>query len=421
MFIIDFFKRKKDKDSKADFLGRLDKALFRPFTHSGEVITRNEPTAFSALDLIASSFGYLSGSFYDKSNKETIKEHPLYNLLQRPNFDEDKFLFFYLSAMDYYDGNVYWYKHIVDDEIVSLFRLNPLAVKVQRDLTTNLKKYIYAGNEYTDEEVIHIPSRFGYNGLKGFSIFDECKSVFMRNAEIDDYVNNSFNASIGNRLVIDITKKYPKATQEEIDNLITLFLQNYTGVRNAGRPVIKTDEINYETIDTNPKDNRANQLIENRQFQEHEIAKLFRVPLALLKGEDIKDQEVLYTAFIENAIRPLATSFEQAINRLIPYEERNYIYFEYSYNSLIKTSLQTRIDAYVKQLNNGILSINDVLHKENLPGIEAGDYHFFPANMMPVTEDVIQAYMAKSKAVQQTLDSGDSGATGHNPIGDDKT
>jgi hypothetical protein len=87
---------------------------------------------------------------------------------------------------------------------------------------------------------------------------------------------------------------------------------------------------------------------------------------------------------------------------------------------LIKTSLQSRIEAYVKQLNNGILSINDVLRKENLPDIEAGDYHFFAANMMPVTEEVIQSYMAKSKAVQQGLENSDS-ATNHDPKGDDKT
>jgi HK97 family phage portal protein len=417
---MDFFKRKKNKDDKSAYLKALASELFRPSSHSGASVIRNDATSFSALDLIASSFACLSGSFYDKLSREAVKEHYLYDLLQKPNFDEDKFLFFYSSALDYYDGNVYWYKQEVEGNIVSLFRLNSLSVWVQRDPITNLKKYIYAGETYTDEQVIHIPSRFGYNGLKGFSIFDECGNVFARNRELDDYVNNSFNNSVGNRLVIDISKKYPKPTQEDIDALRAMFNAHYAGVNNAGNPLVKSDEIGYDVIDTNSKDNRSNQLIENRQFQEQEIAKLFRVPLAFLKGVDIKEQEVLYTAFIENAIRPLATNFEQAINRLIPYEDRAYLYFEYSYNSLIKTSLQARIEAYTKQLTNGTLSINEVRQKENLPEIEAGNYHFFPANMMPVTEDVIQAYMAKSKEVEHNLESATE-PTEHNPLGDDKT
>jgi HK97 family phage portal protein len=418
MGLTDFFKRKKQqKEEKASYLKEIAQEVFRVFSHSGDTVTRNDATSFSALDLICSSFASLSGAFYDKTSRQAVKEHYLYELLERPNFDEDKFLFFYSSAQDYYNGNVYWYKHEVDGELVSLFRLNPSSVRVQRDTITNFKKYIYSGNIYTDEQVIHIPSRFGYNGLIVSSILDECKNIFKNNTELDDYVNNSFTNSIGNRLVIDISKKYPKATQEDILLLRAIFNENYAGLRNAGNPIIKSDAVEYDTIETNSKDNRANQLIENRTFQEQEISKLFRVPLALLKGTETTNQEALYTIFIENAIRPLAISFEQAINRLINYEQRYALYFEYSYNSLIKTSLQSRIEAYAKQLTNGILSINEVRHKENLPGIDAGDYHFFAANMMPVKEDVIQAYMAKSKAVEQGL----LDSNNHNPLGDDKT
>ena len=43
---------------------------------------------------------------------------------------------------------------------------------------------------------------------------------------------------------------------------------------------------------------------------------------------------------------------------------------------------------------------------------EAGDYHFIPSNLMPLTMENIDAYMAKSKiAIEQA----------HDPKGDDKT
>jgi len=44
----------------------------------------------------------------------------------------------------------------------------------------------------------------------------------------------------------------------------------------------------------------------------------------------------------------------------------------------------------------------------------AGDYHFIPSNLMPLTQENIDAYMAKSKlALAQ--------AEEHNQNGDDKT
>jgi HK97 family phage portal protein len=386
------------------------------------VITGKDSTSFAAIDLICSSFANLTGLFYDRNSKQSLKEHNLYELINNPNYDESKFQFFYNSAKDYFNGNCFLYKYDNEDgDIISLFRLNPNNVYVKRNLN-NQKIYTYNGIEYDYRKILHIPSRYGYNGLIGQSIFSVCNKIFTNTAEIDDFINNSFNNSIGNRLIIDITKEYPNATDEQIQQLRNKFLQNYTGIKNAGRPLIKSGKIDYGKIETDFKDNRANQLVENRQFQEKEVAKLFGVPLALLNGTKTDNMESLYTIFIENAIRPLATSFEQAINKLIQFGEP--IYFEYSYNSLLKTSLQTRIDTYTKQINNSILSPNEVRRKENLPEIEMGDTHFIAANLLPLRKDVIDSYMAGAKLKQleiEQLNTNSPGINGdHSNLGDDK-
>jgi HK97 family phage portal protein len=397
------------------------------FSNSSDTITGQDATSFAAIDLICSSFANLSGYFYNKRTKQAIKDHNLYELINEPNFDENKFQFFYNSAKDYLNGNVYWYKYDNEDrEIVSLFRLNPNNVKVKRDLN-NRKIYTYNGIDYDYQKILHIPSRYGYDGLIGKSIFSMCNQIFQNTTEIDSYINNSFNNSIGNRLIIDITKEYPNITEEQIQQLRNKFLQNYTGIKNAGKPLIKSGKIDYDKIETDFKDNRANQLVENRQFQEQEIAKLFGIPLSLLKGAETNNIESLYTVFIENAIRPLATAFEQSINKLIPFDEKVNIYFEYSYNSLMKTSLQTRIETYVKQITNGILSPNEIRRKENLPEIEekAGKTLYIQANLMPVRDEVIDAYMAGAKIKEQLLNEEKNiqspGVNGtHEKTGDDK-
>jgi HK97 family phage portal protein len=409
MGILDFFKR---KNARAETIQKI-------FSSNSDMVTGRDSTSFAAMDLICSSFANLSGSFFDKRTRQTLKEHDLYELISWPNFDETKFQFFYSSAKDYFNGNVYWYKFTDGSgAVTSLFRLNPNSVFVHRDMN-NRKVFTYVGKEYDYRKILHIPSRFGYDGLVGKSVFDECRKIFSNASELDEFINNSFNNSIGNRLVIDITKEYPNATEEQIQQLRNKFLQNYSGVRNAGRPLIKSGKINYEKIETDYKDNRANQLVENREFQEREVAKLFGVPLPLLKGTESTNIESLYTIFIENAIRPLATSFEQAINRLIPFGERAAVYFEYSYNSLLKTSLQTRIDTYSKQITNGILMPNEVRRKENLPAVgeRAGDTLYIQANLLPLRDEVVDAYMANSRLKLEEIENRENE---HEAVGDDK-
>ena len=392
------------------------------FSHTADVITGRDATSFSAIDLICSAFANLGGQFYNVDDKQPLKEYYLYDLINNPNYDETRFIFFYNSAKDIFSaGNCYWYKYDNEQhEIVSLFRINPNVVKVKKD-TFNQKVYIINGVEYRSDKILHIPSRFGYDGLIGKSIFDECNQIFANSKELDLFTNNSFNNSVGNRLIIDITKEFPNATEEQIQALRNKFLNNYTGIQNAGKPLIKSGKIDYSKIETDYKDNKANQLIENREFQEREIAKIFGIPVLLMSGGQLTGTtntiESLYILFIENALRPIATQFEQSINRLISPRERSKIYFEYSYNSLMKTTLDTRISAYTKQMMNGILSVNEIRRKENLPEIEAGDNHFVPANLMPLTDEVISSYMANSRLKLEQLKDKENN---HEAIGDDK-
>lgn len=352
--------------------------------------------AFSCIDKIATAFASLSFGIYDKKTKEKI-EHNIYNVLKEPNLDETHSLFFYQLIQDYFSGNVFIYKYVNENnEVVSLFRLNPSNVRVKRN-EYNQKIYLYNGKEYTSQNVLHIPSRFGYDGLIGKSIFKECSKVFETSNNLDNFTNNSFDNNLGKRLVIDLTEAYPNATKEEQLKIRDSYIKNYGGSNNAGKPIVKTGKINFSTIDTGVNDNKSLQLEENRKLQVEVIANLFNIPVSYLTGENINDLESITTIFITQAIKPLTDIFEESLIKLFKVEERHKFYIEFNYQSLLKTSLQSKIDSYTKQLNNGILNVNEIRTKENLPPVEAGNYNFVPANLMPLTEANINAYMAKSK------------------------
>lgn len=348
----------------------------------------------------------------------------MYAVLKEPNLDERKFNFFYQSCLDYYNGGCFWLVRRYQGEVISLFRLCPQSVTIRRT-ETNKKEYLYGGKVFTDHDIVFIPSRFNYSTLNGGnSIFTAVSSVFQTAASIETFAQASFqNGFVGKRPVIDISGAYPEATKEQLKELKDSFQREYAGAENAGRPILKQRGIEFSSIE-GATDNQSQELAKNREEQKKLLSQVFGVPVALLDGVS-KDLESDFTQFAQFALRPVATQFEEAINSLL--DESRY-YFEYDYNGVLKVSLQQRIDAYVKQIGNGILSLNDVLAKENMQPIEAGDTHFMPVNMMPWNEEIKEAYMAKQK--QTIADSDNTGGTEptdptdpdtqHIPQGDDK-
>jgi HK97 family phage portal protein len=411
-----------------DFLKRKRNPIkFVTYNFPYESLIGQDSTSFAAIDLICSSFANLSFDFYDYFSREK-RGHNLKDLFLDPNQDTTKFDFFYHSAKHIFtNGNCYWYKYDIDGKVVSLFIINPSDVRVERDPVSNEKIFYYNGNVYNKEKIVHIPSRFGFNGLIGQSIFTICREIFNNALNLDLYVKNAFSNSVGKRLVIDISGAGPDMTDEQLALYKEKFIRDYGGVLNSGVPLIKRRGVDYTAIESGANTNQAQQLEENRRFNEREIAKLLRVPLELLSNNSNsnKDMETVYHLFLDHAVRPLATMFEQAINKylLSPLEKQN-IYFEYSYNSLLKTSLQSRINAYVTQINNGIRTINEIRKLENLPSVEAGDNTFVAANLMPLRDDIVAAYMAGAKLKEFELQKQESNSKDFHeenpPVGDDK-
>lgn len=373
-----------------------------------------DATSQACIDLICSTMSSLPLDLYDYENKLKLTEHPLHRLFKEPNADETRSIFFYNLVKDYIYGNVYIYKYYNDEgDITSIFRINPKEVSVYRGVD-NKKYFKWKDKEYDYRQIIHIPSRWGYDGTKGLSIFEAAKDVFNTTLEIDEYTNNSFKNSLGNRLLVDISKAFSNADNEKVEAFREKYITSYTGSENAGKPIIVSKQgIEFKTLESGMKDNRANQLLENREFQEKEISKLFGVPLSFLKGENKYGQiEELFMIFIETAIKPIATSFEESFNKLLNYRERGTYYFRFNYNSLVKTNLQSRISAYQTQLSSGILTINEVRAKEELMPVSGGDTNIISGgNFLPIRQDILDAYMISSKLKLQD---------NHNPNGDDK-
>ena len=401
----------------------------RDYYPSSTVNFGKDGTSFACIDRIATEFAQLGYGVYDKKTRQKLTRNPIYSLLSQPNLEEDQFLFMYNCAIDYFNGGCYLLKAQYQGETVSLFRLNPSAIKKQRNKRNELE-YCYNGSVYTSDKVLYIPSRFNYSTLNGgMSIFNAVHGTFETSSKLETFTKAAFdNGVTGKRLVVDISGRFPDATESQLTDLKSSMASEYAGIENAGRPLFKQKGIEYSELGSGT-DNRAAELAENRAMQKQDVAMIFGVPLELLSAESSKvDTEKAFLMLCEFAVKPLAMQFQQAFNKLLNSDSQ---FFEFDYNNILKVSLAQRIDAYNKQINNGLLSPNEARRKENLPELEgnAGNNFFIPANLMPLNDDTINAYMAKQKIALQQAEASESSDTDttegvlnsqHSPNGDDK-
>ena len=103
------------------------------------------------------------------------------------------------------------------------------------------------------------------------------------------------------------------------------------------------------------------QLNESRKQLNDEIAKIFHVD-----GD--------YNNFIKNAIQPILTAFETALNRDFLLEKEKGAYFwAFDTNEITKTSIKERYEAYKSALDAGWMTKNEVRYNENMDAIEGLD------------------------------------------------
>lgn len=89
--------------------------------------------------------------------------------------------------------------------------------------------------------------------------------------------------------------------------------------------------------------------------------------------------------FYKFRLRPLLESLEQAIERRVLTPRQRELYsVEFSLEAILRGSLQYRLDAGSKAVQNGLMTRNEWRQLENLPPVDGGDALTAQSNLVPV-------------------------------------
>lgn len=178
--------------------------------------------------------------------------------------------------------------------------------------------------------------------------------------------------------------KLPPMSEAAIKTFTSQWKKQHLGPDNAHKVGVMPDGYDLKPLGHSPE---AGQMIDVRKFQVHEIARAYRVPLAIIDQtanasfSSIESQE---RQMYEQAVRPIVTKFEAEAERKLLLERERGTRIKFNMDSRMRATTRERYAAHSQGISSGFLTVNEARAFENLPPVAGGDQLLRPLNLGPV-------------------------------------
>ena len=362
---------------------------------------------YTAIDWVATEAASIDIMLWDSSKKEYVKNHPVIDLLESPNADATYEEFLYgLVAFFLLTGNSYI---TADGDVmrppVSLWDIPPQAVtftvasdgypasftaQTAYDAHTFTRKLVNSRFRYYENNIRELYQIKTFNpDATNFRIVGKSplNSIYY---EIEQYLAAStHNLSLLKRgaTLGGIFKHGSKLTDDSyrrLQNQIDIF---FSGERNAGRPILAEDGLDFTATGQTNKDMDFMEL--KRQVTAM-IYNVLRIPLPLVSESTmtLANMESAKLNLYDNAVLPVVNRiFAELSNFLLPrYPNSEGLVFAYDPGSIL--ALEPRRNENLKFLNElNVLTTNEVRAQVGYEALEGGDDLYQPSTNVPFARD----------------------------------
>ncbi|MDR3290236.1 MAG: phage portal protein [Rickettsiales bacterium] len=237
---------------------------------------------YKCINLIAKNAANVPFLLYDKNKNKSIENHPLMQLLKKPNPSQNGVDFFEsLYSYKLIAGNVY----IQNIKQKELYLLRPDRVNIVANNTLPIAyKYKVGNNEKTfyADEILHIKTFNPLNDYYGLSVVEASSNA------IDQYNEGSNwnkamlqnGAKPSGALIVKGDKETSSfLTNEQFDRLKKQLNDDFSGSNNAGRPLLLEGGLEWQEMSLKPTDM---DFLNTKYSCARDIALTFGVPPQLL-------------------------------------------------------------------------------------------------------------------------------------------
>jgi len=345
-------------------------------------------TVYSCVRLLSDTISSLPVGAYVRRDRERLSYTTVYGdqpaWVTRPNPETTRLEFYEQIVTSFkLEGNAYILT-VRDDmgDVQELYVLDPIGVRIERPRAGEPLIYYVKVRDtqgvyeerLTDKELLHIPD-FRLPGQRyGLSPIAACRTTLGAAMAADVYAASYFGNAANPGGVIEVPGEL---TEEQASDIGRDWNLTHTGPYRAGKIGILSGGAAFKPLQINAQDA---QLLDTRRFSVEEIARIYRVPLALLGhpvagAMSFASVEAQNLSFVQYSLRPILERIEQSLSTLLP-EPDGFIRF--NLDALLRGTTNERYDAYTKGLREGFLSLNDVHAYEDMAPIESGDQYRVP-------------------------------------------
>jgi HK97 family phage portal protein len=370
-------------DQLADYLRAGDT------TKSGVQVTPNKAmqvaAVYACVRIISSSVATLPLDIkrrVDAKNREDASDTVLWSVIRRkPNRWQKPAQFRrMLQAHVLLRGNAYCLIVRSRGEVRELIPLHPgrMEVKQQDDLTLVYEYQRKNGSKETfkQSEIFHL---FGLtlDGIKGVTPITYARETIGLSLAMEDHGASTFK----NGLRVGGVLEHPQKLGQESRNNLKASLDEYrAGGESEGRFLILEEGMKPSELAMTAQDA---QWLEARKFSRTDICMFFGVPPFMVGdtekstswGSGIEQQKDGYVTF---TLDDHLVMWEEAITSDLTTDEK--IYARFNRNALVKGNINDRWNSYVKALQWGVRSPNEIRALEDDNPRDGGDIYYPPPN-----------------------------------------
>ncbi len=404
--------RQQQKISRYNQQTSLDRAVYGYNTESGYFPTSmlddvgdgsNNSAVVACLNVLATSFAEPKIKVCFETNDgdiETIKKHPVTQLLDRPNpFTSGNLLAHYIVTALSAHGDAFLYKNRnADGSVVELVPLMPDMVEPKGDENQLIQNFKYSpygglgGNSITlnTQDVVHIRNGIDPNNhRRGFA---PLKSVLRE--ILGDEAAGQYAAALLHNMAVPGVILSPKddamggPSKEEAEAISAMYKQKFGG-KNRGAPMILSGAMNVEVVSFSPDQMNLSEL---RKIPEERVSAVLGVPAILaglgagLDAATYNNTRELREFFTEQKLVPLwkAVASELTHQLLkVDYPADDY-FVQYNLED-VRALSQDKDDVY-KRMNTAVqggwITIAEARKQAGLNTDETHDLYLRPMNMV---------------------------------------
>lgn len=373
-------------------------------TSSGETINEQASFAiaawFACIRNISEDIAKLPLGVYMRADasRESQYEHPVAEALRKPNDIMTAFAFretLIQHALGFGDG--YAEITISPNGIIKLYPLDPTRMLMKSNGARLQYRYsdpyTLTTVDFDSNQLIHIHG-LGYDGCKGYSfaaMFRELLGIAIANMKVTGSLWN-------NGLFIGGVLQHPAGLSDDaLKHLRESFEARHGGSRNAGKLMILEEGMTFNQLAIDPQ---KAQLIEQRQFDVEEVARVFRMPLhkiGHLLRSTFNNIEHQAREYVIDCLMPWIVRCEQEFDRKLFSDTEQDLYTKHNVMGLLRGDEAARSDYYMKMIQVG-MTPNQILALEEMPSIGSeGDIPYIAQNIRPMTEEARQAQVESLK------------------------